>query len=151
MAQSFISANLGTCVRKKVGCTLTKKTSRGEYILTTNYNGVTSGHPHCTDSPCEGSKYDNGEGLEECNAIHAEINALLNCNPNEVYAAYITCFPCKKCAEVLLNTSIKKVYYCSNYARMEETEKLFYIKGIDLHKILPEEVSHYLSQVKELL
>jgi len=61
-----------TCARRKVGCVLVN--SR-KHILATGYNGVASGMPHCIDEPCPGANYPSGEGLDKCEAIHAEQNA----------------------------------------------------------------------------
>ena len=102
-----------TCSRRGVGCVLVNHQG---HILSTGYNGVGRGLTHCTEKPCRGSKLPTGVGLGECEAIHAEQNALLQCpNVEDIYAAYITCSPCMHCAKLFLNTGVKHIYYIDVY------------------------------------
>ncbi len=103
----------GTCPRRQVGCVLIN--SHG-HILSTGYNGKPSGQPHCNDEPCPGKSLPSGTGLDLCEAIHAEQNALLQCpNVQEIEACYTTTFPCIHCLKLLMNTSCKKIFYVSDY------------------------------------
>jgi dCMP deaminase len=96
-----------TCIRREVGCVLTDRRGR---VLSMGYNGVPSGRPHCTDTPCPGAKYPSGQGLEKCQAIHAEQNAVvLLPDPWEVDTAYITVTPCHSCVKLLLATSCRRI------------------------------------------
>lgn len=111
-----IIATRTTCIRRGVGCVLVN--ARGE-ILSTGYNGVASGQPHCSDNlgkHCSGSSAKTGENLEGCQAIHAEQNALMQCaNVQEIEAAYVTASPCMHCMKMLLNTSCKHIYALEVY------------------------------------
>lgn len=103
----------GTCARRKVGCVLVN--SR-HHVIATGYNGVPSGSPHCTDTPCAGANAPSGKGLELCEAIHAEQNALLQCH--DVYSidtCYCTASPCITCIKLLLNTSCQRIVFISEY------------------------------------
>jgi len=96
-----IAALRGTCARRTVGCILVDADYR---VLSTGYNGVPSGEPHCIDNPCEGANDPSGD-TTRCRAIHAEINAVkpLLDNPGcqRVVRAYISVAPCSACAEYL--------------------------------------------------
>lgn len=97
-----------TCSRRQVGCVLLNEHS---HIIGTGYNGVGKGLTHCTDSPCAGASLPSGVGLDTCEAIHAEQNALLQCpNVQSIHTAYVTCSPCIHCAKLFLNTSVKFIY-----------------------------------------
>ena len=107
-------AQLGTCHRRSVGCVLVDSNDR---ILSTGYNGVAAGQSHCANgSFCAGATFPSGEGLELCEAIHAEQNALLFCpRPLEIETCYVTASPCVHCIKMLLNTSCKRIVYVLDY------------------------------------
>lgn len=103
-----------TCKRRRVGCVLVNKFN---HIIATGYNGVASGQPHCIDEPCKGASFPSGEGLEFCEAIHAEQNALLQCrNVQEISTCYVTHSPCTHCVKMLLNTSCKVIIFSEQYS-----------------------------------
>src|SRR4051812_7976140 len=92
----------GTCARRRVGCVLTDEHNR---VLATGYNGPASGQPHCITSPCAGATLPGGTGLDSCEAIHAEQNALLQCTDVQRIAnVYCTASPCIHCVKMLLAT-----------------------------------------------
>lgn len=103
-----------TCCRRKVGAVLVNKMN---HVLATGYNGVARTMEHCTKSnPCPGGSYPSGQGLEKCQAIHAEQNAMLQCKDvNEIETAYITASPCITCVKLLLNTSCKRIVFLEDY------------------------------------
>ena len=117
-----------TCRRRAVGCILVDKNN---HVLATGYNGVGSGLSHCIETPCDGARYPSGTGLDKCEAIHAEQNALLQCkNVQEIETAYITCSPCIHCAKLFLNTGVKTIYCESIYQNGYEAVDLLRSKGI---------------------
>mgnify|MGYP003132072480 FL=1 len=117
LAMAKLVSTRGTCVRRKCGCILVDHIGR---VLATGYNGNGRGQVHCTDHPCEGSKYKSGEGLEKCEAIHAEQNAILQCtNTEEIEKAYITLSPCVTCVKLLLNTSCKEIVFLEEYINID--------------------------------
>lgn len=126
-----------TCVRKGVGCVLLDKYG---HVLSTGWNGVASGLPHCNEvnfdivpenynvvfhdilrfeNACEGAKYDSGEGLGKCQAIHAEQNALLQCSDiMKIHTCYTTSSPCaEQCIKLLLNTSCQRIVFLDEYSK----------------------------------
>lgn len=111
-----IHAQRSTCIRRHVGCVLTNEKG---HILATGFNGVSAGMLHCREVPgarCPGANAKSGEGLDECYAIHAETNALLQC-PDvwSIDTAYCTSLPCIHCLKLLLNTSCKRIVYMEGY------------------------------------
>ena len=113
-----------TCLRRSVGCVIINK--RG-HILATGYNGVGAGMPHCNEGhPCQG--YDLPPGKDSCEAVHAEINALLQCaNVWEIDTLYVTLSPCVRCTKILLNTACSKIMYAEEHEG--ETGKALWTKA----------------------
>lgn len=110
---AFDIASLGTCARRKVGVVFLDKKGR---ILASGYNGTAPGSAHCIDSPCAGAHMPSGEGLELCEAIHAEQNALIQCKfPDEVDSIYCTDSPCIHCVKMLASTAGKRVVFGREY------------------------------------
>lgn len=98
----------GTCRRRRVGCVFVDASNN---ILSTGYNGPASGEPHCIDQPCPGAGIPSGQGLELCEAIHAEDNAIMRCRGDLhlIDTAYITASPCIGCMRKFLNTSCRRI------------------------------------------
>jgi len=102
-----------TCGRRQVGCVLTDKNHR---IISTGYNSVASGLPHCPDEePCPGA-YDKSGNTSRCIARHAEDVAIAKCpNVYEIYTAYVTTQPCVACVRRLLDTNCRRIVYAEPY------------------------------------
>ena len=114
---ALLVARRATCARRSVGCVLIS--ARG-HVLSTGYNGVPRGHTHCTDVRCPGASLPSGTGLDVCEAIHAEQNALLQCKDvDQIDTAYVTAMPCMTCMKLLLNTSCRRIVYVSDYPHQE--------------------------------
>lgn len=110
---AFLVASRATCARRQVGCVLVNQRN---HVIATGYNGNAAGLPNCINEPCKGAGFPSGQGLEFCEAIHAEANALLQCH--DVYAiekAFCTASPCIHCVKLLLNTSCKEIVFLEEY------------------------------------
>lgn len=106
-------AKQSSCIRRHVGCVLTDKYHR---IIGTGYNGTHRGASHCIDSPCAGAGLPSTTGLELCEAIHAEQNALMMCHDvMQVDSCFVTVSPCLHCMKMLLNTTCREIYYLQAY------------------------------------
>lgn len=113
-------AELSTCVRRKVGCVLVDP---HDHIIGVGYNGVPAGRTHCTDTPCSGARFASGQGLDECEATHAEANALLQCRDVQaIESVYVTVSPCIQCVKFLMNTSAKRVIFSKGYPHQKSKE-----------------------------
>lgn len=127
-----VVAKRSTCLRRAVGCVLVD--SYG-HILSTGYNGVAAGTPHCNEPTgpakvgpevdghlsyghsCPGASSSSGTNLDGCDAIHAEQNALLQCRDVQaIEACYVTVSPCLTCTKLLMNTSCRRIVFLEIYA-----------------------------------
>ena len=100
--------------------------SEDNKVLATGYNGVPSGFPHCIDEPCEGAKYRSGLGLDKCEAIHAEQNALLQVGDVKlIETAYCTTAPCIHCIKLLLNTGCQRIVFNQDYPHSDASKALW--------------------------
>lgn len=124
---TMLVSSRASCARRKVGCVLVDEHN---HILATGYNGVARGQPHCTDTPCAGASVPSGQGLELCEAIHAEANALLQCKDKEaIVKAYCTTAPCVHCVKLLMNTACKEVIFIEDYPHSETSKRLWESSG----------------------
>lgn len=111
MAVARVIAKRSTCVRRQVGCVLVDEQGQ---LVATGYNGVARGHIHCTDAPCPGASLASGHGLEICEAVHAEQNAIIQAR-HDFTTAYCTTLPCPSCMKLFVNTTCKYLYYGDTY------------------------------------
>lgn len=108
-----VTAMRATCARRQVGAVIL---SEEGHVLSTGYNGVPAGMPHCIDSPCAGACYPSGTGLDACDAIHAEVNAIAHLRePRAAHTMYVTAAPCVACTKVALATGIKRIVFLEDY------------------------------------
>jgi dCMP deaminase len=134
LAVASTIAKQSTCLRRQVGCVLTDH--RG-HVLATGWNGVASGQPHCNDdagaiapkyehradflaanypNACTGATAPPGTSLDACQALHAEWNALLQCeNVYAIQTVYCTASPCMTCVKLLLGTGAREIYFLEEY------------------------------------
>jgi dCMP deaminase len=135
IAQEFASHS--TCIRKQVGCILV----RDSRIISTGYNGTSSGMQHCNEVFKEHKDdLQNPKFLElhkqwsEKHELHAEQNCLMYAAKNGVSTnngvLYLTLSPCIHCCKLIISAGIKEVYYSEEYDR--ETEGLELLKGANI-------------------
>ena len=96
-----------TCPRLHVGAVVVKD----KRIKGTGYNGSPPKFPHCED---EGCLLVNGHCKR---TIHAEVNALMECSPEERKGAaiYVTAQPCLECTKLIIASGIERVVYANPY------------------------------------
>ena len=108
-----VFAKRSTCPRRQVGCVITDKEGR---VLSTGYNGVARGMIHCTEVRCPGAGLPSGQGLDKCEAIHGESNALLQCKQiDDIAIIYVTASPCMHCTKLLLQTPCYEIIFMEEY------------------------------------
>lgn len=101
------------CPRRAVGAVIVDIRGR---ILSTGTNGVAPGQVSCIDRPCPGAKCKSGEGLDKCEASHAEISALVTLEkPFEAQEIFVTTEPCIACTKAILLTNIHRVVFLHPY------------------------------------
>ena len=118
----------GTCKRRQVGCILVDSSN---HVVATGYNGVPKGFTHCIDDPCKGADAPSGTRLNECKAVHAEMNALLQLTSVDTLTAYVTVTPCFDCAKVLANSNVRRIVAPSWYPQ-ENVVTLLATANIDV-------------------
>ena len=116
-----------TCARRDVGCILVDKYGKW---LSDGYNGVPAEWDHCKDQPCPGANAESGTNLSDCEAIHAEQNALMRCpDITKIHTCYITDSPCVHCVKMFLNTACQRIVYLREYPH--DSQKLWVKAGRD--------------------
>lgn len=113
LAMLKLVASRSTCIRRAVGAIIIDKDG---HVLSTGYNGVPINFDHCTDNPCLGASDVPGD-TSNCMAVHAEQNALLQCNDiSRAHTIFCSCVPCFICAKMIANTEIVAVICETDYA-----------------------------------
>lgn len=114
-----------TCLRRNYGAVIVND----GIIVSTGYNGSPVGCDNCCDSGyCYRSEQGipSGERYEDCKAVHAEQNAMIQANYHDLKGSTlylygfdqeigkeITGVPCKICNQMLLNAKV--AYIVNNY------------------------------------
>ena len=115
-----VVATRSNCYRRQVGCVMVDVENR---ILSTGYNGVPSGYPHCKKGECPREKNVPGDNLGICLATHAEMNAMIQCHDmDQIFKIYVTHSPCMPCTVVLLNTVCLNIIYDKTYPGWEASK-----------------------------
>jgi len=135
-----IVAERSTCLRRQVGAVLV----RDKRILATGYNGAPKGLPHCLEIGClrDELKVPSGERHELCRALHAEMNALIQCAlhgiSTEGSTLYCTNRPCSLCAKMLINAGVRRIVFLGGYPD-EMAEEMFRQAAVEIDYRGPEE------------
>lgn len=110
------------------------------HILSLGYNGMPVG---CNDNDMPWSR--KGETLKTKYPFvcHAELNAILNNNGNNLRDAriYTTLFPCNECAKAIIQSGIKSIIYKSDkYSKSDSviaSKYMFDLAGVEYKKYIP--------------
>lgn len=123
MAIAHVISMRSTCARRNVGAVLVDQNNR---VLSIGHNGPARGMPHCTDAPCSGANCPSGTGLDLCQAIHAEQNALMFCSDiMKIKTCFVTTSPCVHCIKMLMNTSCERIIFAESYPNSENSRDLW--------------------------
>jgi dCMP deaminase len=113
----LVVAKRSTCIRRQVGCILVDER---QHVLSMGYNGAPKGLPHCIDIGCQCKELHGETKFEDCIAVHAEENALIQCpDAFRIRTCYITKCPCKRCLRMLMNTSCKYVIFFDEKTKLK--------------------------------
>lgn len=118
-AETF--AYRSTCLKRNYGAVIVKN----DAVISTGYNGSPRGKINCCElGSCPRIERDlhQGEGYDICRAVHAEINAIINCSREQTIGAdlYLVGLnpidrsiheakPCPICARTIIQAGIKNV------------------------------------------
>ena len=93
-------SSMSYCKRRKVGCEIVKN----DGSLEIGYNGTPLGE----DNECEDEAF-----TTKPNVIHAEENAIkkLRGATDDQMVLFVTRSPCPTCAQTIIDTNIRQVYY----------------------------------------
>lgn len=115
-----------TCAQREtgVGCVLV---NAHHAVLATGYNGPPSGRPNCTEHPCPGADSGPGQGAYTCEAVHAEINALMQCQDvHAIHTVYTTVSPCFRCIGPLMNTGASRIVFLQEHHHPQSKDLWLY-------------------------
>ncbi len=138
MEMALTVANWSSCVQENrhVGAVITKD----KRILTTGYNGASSGIKSCVErGTCIRRELNipSGTRHEICYAVHAEQNAIAQAAKLgisvENATIYVTHQPCVICAKIIINSGIKRIVYKEGYPD-EFSMKIFEEAGVKIEK-----------------
>lgn len=138
MDMSKMVAEWSSCFKpdRKVGAVIVKD----KRILTTGYNGASSGILSCMEKgECMRvmMNIQSGTRHELCYAVHAEQNAIIQAAKLGVSVdgatLYCTHQPCTICAKMIINAGIKRVVYCYGYPD-DFSMSLFEQAGVNVEK-----------------
>lgn len=114
-------AEQGTCDRLQVGAVI----HRSARVISTGYNGVPSGLPHCNhaaEEPVVGEE----RGCQL--AVHAEANAIAWAARHglriEGADLTVTHMPCVDCAKLIINAGLVSVTFQTPYRKLEGIQLL---------------------------
>lgn len=126
MQIAHVVAQRSDCKRLNVGAVLVKNNR----IISIGYNGSPSGELHCWDRNCQGMP-------GQCGTIHAEHNAIQHCLiKTSGLTLYVTHSPCPECAELIIKSGIREVYYGVEYRETHPLGILWH-SHINVAKVLP--------------
>ena len=117
-----------TCGRRACACILV---NRFDQVMSFGYNGVPRGVPHCNEGhPCPGIDSASGSDLDSCYAVHAEINALIQCKDHDkITICYISTSPCIQCIKALMNTTCEIIVFSEQYPDHDKVREFWCNKG----------------------
>lgn len=111
-------ARRSDCERDRVGAVVVK----ARRVRSTGYNGSPAGHAGCVSCPRRTSGVSPGSSYDNCIAVHAEANALLYCDREDLVGAtlYVTREPCRSCWKLIDGAGVENVVWpgkCESHGR----------------------------------
>jgi len=103
MGLSQLTAQRSKDPSSQVGCVIVDDMNK---IIGLGYNGLPNG--------CNDDHFSWNRPEKYFYIIHAEMNAIINCNDFKSLKGatlYTTLFPCSECAKIIIQTGIKKIIY----------------------------------------
>ena len=137
---SELVSTWSSCFRagRQVGAVIVKDNR----ILTTGYNGAPQNHESCVEKKVcmrDLRGIQSGTKQEECYAVHAEQNAIVQAARQGISidgaTIYCTHQPCVICAKIIINSGIERIVYKNEYPD-EFSVKLLAEAGVKLEKYM---------------
>lgn len=116
MSIAQIVAKRSGCLSRQVGSVIVKDNR----ILATGYNSAPLGIEECCNKGyCNRKGKGQGNALNECYAVHSEMNALAQCCKFgiscEGATIYVNTFPCERFLKSIINSGIVEIVYLEDY------------------------------------
>lgn len=98
----------------------------------------------CSDEEYPRHKWEGFSDNKHAYVVHAEANAILNSNWNQICwsTIYVLLFPCNECAKLIIQSWIKKVVYLSDEkAERQDTiaaKRMFASANIEIEQFIPQ-------------
>ncbi|MCL2861075.1 MAG: cytidine/deoxycytidylate deaminase family protein [Firmicutes bacterium] len=134
MDMAQLVASWSSCIRRQVGAVIVLD----KRILTTGYNGASSGIESCIQrKECIRTKenVESGTRQEYCYATHAEQNAIVQAARTGISikdaTLYCTHQPCGICTRMIINSGIKRIVFKDDYPD-KFSSKLLNEAGIEI-------------------
>jgi dCMP deaminase len=137
MKITTVVAERATCLRHDIGAIIVKD----KRIISTGYNGAAKGAEDCLKLGCRKDELSLASGMcsEDCRAIHAEQNAIIQAAlhgvSTEGATLYCTTIPCRMCAKEIVNAGIKRVVTYSDYEGARGSIEYLRNLGVSFEKI----------------
>ena len=127
-----VVAQRSPCLKRKLGAILVKD----NHIISTGYNGPSTGIKHCTKCLRENIPSGEGHSLVECPACHAEMNAIIfaaiHGTSIQGSTLYISAAPCFDCVKYIINAGIRKIIIPENSKIIISVYDLLYEANINI-------------------
>lgn len=151
MRLAYEVAQHATCLRRKVGAVISK-----DYrIIATGFNGAPEGIEHCTTCMRDALNVPSGQRHELSMAVHAEMNAIIQCALHGVSpegsTIYVTVTPCSMCLKALINARIKRIVIDNDVYPDELSKKLLNESGIEFVVLKPNKNKKSRKEIEALL
>ncbi len=149
-AMAELVSTRSTCLRRQFGAVIVQN----NHVISTGYNGAPKDMPHCIEIGClrDDLGIPSGTKHEICRGVHSEQNAIIQCaihgESTKDSSIYVTGFPCKICAKMIINSMIRRVVLSGKYSDTEGIE-LLKEAGIEV-VIMDEEAKTILNKVIDI-
>ena len=109
-------AQRSSCKRRQVGSLITMNGK----LISAGYNGSPRNTKNCLElGVCMREGVKSGEKLNQCRAVHAEMNSICNAAYNGISTngstIYCSTQPCSSCSKAIISAGIVKVIYIEKY------------------------------------
>ena len=129
MGAALLHGSLSKAIRAKVGAVLVTNTG----VMVPGFNGTPAG----TDNACEYEQ--DGKLVTKDEVIHAELNTILKCAKEGISCVnsivYCTLEPCLRCAAMLKQAGVSKVFYLQDYKENNRGAEYLKRYGVSVHQI----------------
>lgn len=139
MTLASLAARRSNCMRRQVGCVLTRE----KRVVSTGYNGTPRNVTNCNEGGCPRCNASSGGGgvaLSTCLCLHAEENALLEAGRERIGSGavlYCNTCPCLTCSIKIVQVGITEVVYNRSYYMDSEAASIFREAGVQLRQFSP--------------